>query len=277
MNFWHDLRIQPFIGNRRCVVSWRSPDNTESAEFTVARSFSGASGTWEVLNEGAPVTDGADYFSDDTLVFPTALDTVYYRVIAKFEGQLFKSPVVDLFSRIPRLEYGIVASIINEDFVSTRLNGGHIAWHCIPKSHGELATNIDPVSGQKTGTICSLPPEEDAYGLQFKGGFSAPILTWVKISNVGPLSLSERDDGKGSDDDYPIKLRLLAFPRPRRGHMIVLNNGHRYVLGEKAEPFMFRGLIPLAWHAEAELLDQADDRQRFPIPPFPHECEDFRL
>lgn len=277
MNFWNDLRVQPFIGNHRCVLTWRSPEGTEAATFTVARSFSGADGTWEVINVDDPVTNGADYYADDSVVLPASIDSIYYRVIAKYEGKSYKSPIIDLFSRIPRMEYGIVASIINEEFISARVNGGHMAWHCIPKAHGELADNIDPTTGQKTGAACGQSPEDDAYGMKFKGGFSTPILTWVRLSAVGPLSMSERDDRLGIDANFPVRLRLLAFPRPRMGHMIVLRNGHRYVIGERSEPFMFRGLVPLAWHAEAQLLDQADDRQRFPVPSYPHECQDFRL
>ncbi len=269
---WYNLRIQPYIGERLAVISWEAPTPYNDAQYFIARSASGTPDSWVNLNPDTPITNGLDWFADDTLPFPAPGSTFYYKIRCHYRGRKFNSPAIELFASIPRHEYGQVAQMLQDEWVAMRIGGGIPAWHCIPLSSGEPAANRDPQTGLQTGAPCG-----DSYGLPFAGGYGPPLETRVRILSSGPISETDREEGMGTDKKYPVKLRLMAFPRPRRGHMLVCPGDQRFVLGEKMEPFFLKGLVPVAWEAEAELLDATDDRYRFPVNPYTDEGIDFRI
>jgi len=272
-NPFSKLRVQPFLGERLVVVTWESADEFNDAKFYVARSPTGAPDSWEILNATNPVTNGEDFFADNGAPLPSIGTTLYYKVRMVRAGQpTVNSPAIELFSTIPRHEYGIVATHISGEWMQMRLAGGIPAWHCIPLASGALASNVDPGTGMAANAPCG-----DSYGMQFAGGFAKPIPTRIRIVAAGPVTEADRAENLGTDNKFPVKLRLMAFPRPRRGHMFVCQGDQRFVIGETVEPFLFNGIVPIAWEANAEHLKPDDLRYKFPVEPYPHDPNTYRL
>lgn len=269
---WNKLRVQPYIGDRLAVISWEAPDAYNDALYFIARSPSGTEGTWTILNPEAPVTNGLDWFVDENLPCPLEGATYYYKVLARYRSQKITSPAIELFSTVERRDYGIVGQVISEEWMRMRLGGGVRAWHCIPLASGTPAANIDIQTGLLAGAPCG-----DSYGLPFAGGFGPPIATRIRIMSIGQIKEVDREGGVGTDRTYPVKLRLMAFPRPRRGHMLVCPGDQRFIIGESLNPFFHLGLIPLAWEVDAEMLQPSDDRYRFPVPNHPDDPTDYRV
>ena len=270
---FNKLRVQPFLGERLVTISWEAADEFNDAKYFIARSPSGAPRTWVQLNPDNPVTNGLDHFTDTNALIPNPGETVYYKIRMVQEGrEPINSNPVELFSVLPRHEYGIVAAHINAEWLGMRLAGGVPAWHCIPLSSGDPASGLDPETGLITNAPCG-----DSYGLPFAGGFATPLGTRVRVISTGPVSETDNAQQLGTDRSFQFKLRLMAFPRPRRGHMIVCPGDQRFIIGETAEPYLFKGFVPLAWEVSAETLDPADLRYKFPVDPYPDDATAYRL
>ena len=263
MNPFVNLRIQPAFGQHTVVIAWDTPVECLGGSYFIYRSALGIKGTWELLNEFAPLQHGICHWVDDGQSIPPAGDTIHYRLLyVAPDGTEYDSDVVGLWDTLPREEYGMARMILNNEFFEMQHCGGIPVWQCVPLAFGELADNMDKATAQPVAVA-----GQGNYGLPFKGGFAPPLLTWVKFDTVQHKS-ADRDDGMGFDEDVNIQGRFLAFPRLRRGHMIV--NPHtddRYVVASEVTPYLLRGMVPVAYSAGLTRLCQEDYRRRFPVPP----------
>lgn len=246
------------------VVAWTTPDVCRGGRYYVYRSPSGAKGTWTQLNEHAPVEHGVSHWEDTEATLPIAGNTLYYRLLyVAPDGAEHDSPVIDMWNVLPREEYGLVRMSMLEEFNQMRLGGGIPVFHCIPLTSGVLAAHIDPASLQPLSAPCE---NDTSYGQIYQGGFAPPIQTWAKIEDI-ETKFEDRDDGLGFDAKHDVQLRLLAYPRPFVGHMIVEpRTDDRWVLGNPIKSFAHRGVVPTAYTAVAIKLDQNDPRYKLPMP-----------
>jgi hypothetical protein len=266
VNPFLNFRLQPSFGQNLVVVAWDTPDECLGGQYYVYRSAKGVRGTWEILNDYAPVSHGVSHWADDGQVVPPAGDTIYYRMLyIAPDGTEYDSDAIDLWGVLPREEYGMVRMIMDEEFRQMRFGGGVQVWHCIPLASGVLADNLDPATMQPRAAPC---PGGDNYGQPYKGGFYTPIQTWVNFGDVTNKS-EDRDDGFGFNESIDIQCRFLAFPRVRRSHMLVNpRTDDRYVVDSEVKPFLHRGVVPVAYEATLKRIGQDDYRRTFPVPEF---------
>lgn len=264
MNPFTNLRLQPSFGHSKVVVAWDTPEACTGGKYFVYRSPSGVKGTWELLNEHAPVKHGVSHWEDSSAQLPPPGSTLYYRVLyVAPDNTGTDSPVVDLWNRLPREEYGLVRMAMLEEFNQMRAGGGIPVFHCIPLASGMLAANIDPETLQPSSVPC---PDSTSYGQLFEGGFAPPVQTWTKIQAI-QLDRDDRDDGLGVTERFDVRLRLLAVPPPRPGHMIACpRTDDRWVIGPGIVPYRHRGVVPVAWDAPATRLRSTDERYKYPLP-----------
>jgi len=173
-----------------------------------------------------------------------------------------KSEAFEILGDVTKREYGIVRGIIHREFTEMRVTNGYPVWHCIPRDHGERSETYD----EATGDVDKECGEGESYGMPFKGGYYPPVLTWMRVMDVAQGVTHDSGSLSPVDTDK-LKVRMMAFPRPRLGHMIVdPATDRRYLVGETVRPYMLRGVIPIAFETTLDFLNQRDARYRFETP-----------
>ena len=136
--------------------------------------------------------------------------------------------------------------------------------HYLPLLEGEKNPAYDDLTGQQLIADC---PEDDSYGLPYKGGYGPPVRTWLELYQIGPEKYSDKTDGKGADTTYDVRARMLAFPKPMTNHLVIHPpTDNRYVVGEIVQPYLFKGLFPVAYDVTLKLLRRNDPRYRVVVP-----------
>jgi hypothetical protein len=273
-NIWLDVAIQPSYGKSKALVTWKLAPAQESALVYVYRSIDG-NAPWELLNEDNPVQFAGSY-EDDLFYQDSKLLVMHYRLLALVENKYpangeekflkFPSPTVGLFSKISRREYGAVHKMMASVFLDMRSGNGAQVWIVPPLNSGELAAGVDPDTYQKTTVTCPGDPG-DGYGRLYAGGYAAPLITWVAFPGPTAVSSEEMEETGAADEKVIKEVRLLAWPRPQKGYLIVNpRTDDRYVVGAKLQELAFRGLFPIVYTAELSLLDRNDDRYLLEMP-----------
>lgn len=270
MSVFRNVRIYPQHGARSATITWELTAGTPAGDVYAAFSTTGTRGTWQELNPDTPVASGLGMYADTTLFMNKGNADGFYRLMLIAAGSDYMSEPFQIMGDITRREYGAIRAIIHREFTEMRVTNGFPVWHCIPREFGELAASTDPDTGKQEGEEGCIvtDPAVRSYGLTFQGGFYRPILTWMRV-----LAHSEglKDDPEqfSPEDTLKTSVRLMAFPRPAREHMIVdLATDMRYLLGDEIKPYRFRGVIAIAYEATLEHLGQADERYQFPLPFF---------
>ena len=260
-----NLRIQPFFGDYQITVAWDAPRDCENGFYYVYRSHTGLADSWAMLNENAPVTGGCCHFIDENMTLPGAGMTIYYRLCYETpEGEYYDSEVVDLWQVLPRPEYGYVRSAIFEEYTQMRMGRGIPVFHCMPLTSGTLSPNIDPQTRLRVSTA-----PDGSYGMPYLGGFHTPVATYAVVSSAD-IDKQDKDDGTGFTERYDTTLRLLPFPRPALGHMLVNpRTDERWAVTGGLKPYLFRGIVPLAYVTKAVRIPIGDPRYGFPVPDMP--------
>jgi hypothetical protein len=275
MSVFRNIRIYPHHGTRSALVTWTVVDGVQPGLVYVAFSPTGYK-PWTLLNASTPVDSSLGSYFDTELVMNSGAASGYYRLLmTNGDGDNFSEPVSILGDLSPR-EYGMVRAIMYREFTEMRATNGYPVWHCIPKTSGTPAANYDPDTGEIVGLECAGTPDEGAsYGLPFLGGFNPPILTWVRALAIDRGTLKDSESEMSPRETDTTTVRMLAFPRPSRGHMIVdPSNDRRYLIGDEIKPFLLRGVMPIAYEATMEFLPQGDPRYRFPVPAL--DTKDYR-
>lgn len=263
-NPFTNLRIQPSYALYTAVVAWDTPTECVTGKYFVYRSSSGLPKTWTLLNEYAPVMHGVSHWDDTDVNMPTPTGTWFYRLYYEdVNGKGQDSQIIDTWSVLPREQYGLVRLSIWEEYMQMRHGGGIPIAHCVPISSGKLAPYIDPETMQPTSIGC---PGDNCFSMIYEGGFTGPIYTWAKILTQDTYT-PDMEDGTGVDFKHDITFRMLAFPRPSKNHMIVNpRTDERWMVGERSKPYMFRGVVPVAWTVPCVRITNEDRRHEFPVP-----------
>lgn len=267
MSVFQNVRIYPLHGARAATITWSMAPSTPAGDVYLAFSPTGTRGSWVELNPTEPVASVVGYYLDDTLFMNKGSADGFYRLLLIAGGTDYMSEPFQIMGDMTRQEYGVLRAIIHQEFTQMRVTNGFPVWHCIPKEHGTPAVSVDPDTGKQSGEECEVTdPEQQSYGLAFQGGFYKPVLTWMRV--IAHSEGLKTDPDKFSPEDMlKMSVRMMAFPRPARGHMIVdPTTDMRYLVGEEINTFRLRGVMPVAYNATLEHLNQADPRYKFPLP-----------
>lgn len=234
----------------------------------VAFSTVGTFGTWQALNPDTPVPSETEMYQDTGLFMDAGTVDGFYRLLLVTDSSAeFMSEPFQIAGDMTTREYGILRAMIHQEFTQMRVTNGYPVWHCIPKTHGVAAGNIDPDTGKSEGEECSVAdPEVKAYGNPFQGGFYPPVLTWMRVL-AHVEGLQDDPEEFSPSETTQSSVRLMAFPRPRRGHMIVdPTTDRRFLVSGEIKPLRLRGVMPVAYNAMLDFLQQGDERYKFAMP-----------
>lgn len=254
-----DLVVHPAYGEHLAVVSWKVQDQFLDGDFYVWKSPDG-NRNWALLNS-TPLQTTA--FSD-----PHMTDTAFYRVLLEHRGESFDSPIVGIYDKLTVAEYRACRLMMNVEFNNmTKGRQGLRMLLYSPLKSGVLAPDIDAQTGQRFGAGLPSSPESDSYGERFVGGYSAPVITWVKLSVMAQMTVSDSQDKTATTIERDFQARILAFPIPNRGCLLVHPpTDNRYAIGETTSGYFFRGIIPTAFDIKMDSLYRTDPRYRVPVP-----------
>lgn len=258
------LQIQPSYGSGHALVFWE-PDYelaAASASYYVYSSPDGA-GDWRMCND-APLE--ATEFLDLNFDYSTRHRIPHYRVLAVLpDGTMIHSEPVGLFSGLSRSEYGGCHVMMKQEYLHIRTDGFPV-FHYIPRTHGELASGWNPDT-QENVSPCPEDPTKDSFGQKYVGGYRKPYYTVMHIKGPRGILKRDREDGLGLQDEFKPAARMLAFPRPERGHVIVVpGTDDRYKVTGVVQALQFKGVYPVMFIAQLELLRREHPAYRIPLP-----------
>jgi hypothetical protein len=264
------FKVLPYYGNRLAVIQWQLKPGLTGNVY-IYKSDTGV-GPWEILNPDDPGSPTGE-------LMDTEVDHDQLHVIYRYRGLLdqggppetwIKGPMVSALDHLTRKEYFLTREIMRKEYrnFSGPKGDGLPCFHCVPLTEGIPAANYDPETGQIVGPPPpGQDPSEDGYGTPWQGGFHCPVQTWAKMTNMNDRLRQDREMSMGIEEIDKVSMRLLAYPVPDVGHMIVFpRSDRRYVIENPIKQFFLRGAVPLYWEISAALLPRNDPRQRFPVP-----------
>lgn len=256
-----NVHVQPSYGKNKAVIVWTVEAGYESADFYVFKSFNKGIGPWELVNETAPAKHGM--YIDNSM---DMLSDPYYRLLMIDRGVEYDSPVVGVFDKLSKTQFGGVRKMMHLEYLRMSSGNGIQVLHYIPLVSGELNSNVDPLTYQKYGYPCKEDDED--VGLTYKGGFAPPIYTWVEIKVFGEHKIEEASTGLNISDTLTHQGRMLAFPRPNAGDLLIHpSTDNRYVLTSSVQGNLFRGICPISYDVGLQLLHKNDPRYKVVVPP----------
>lgn len=256
------ITVQPAYGRAEALLTWRLAQEYETGDVYVFKSYTGIA-PWTLLND-KPVRK-ATVFRDSEVYVQDKSQSPFYRLLLEHEGQRYGSNVIGLYDKLSLREYAGVRKMMAAELRRMRGGNGVAVWHYIPLTDGDPNPAFDLSTQQQLGMECAFSAEQ-SYGLPFKGGYGPPVWTYIEKGQVLKI-VKERDDGTGSEELVETPARMLAFPQPSRGHLLVHPAlDERWVVGEEVTPYAFKGLVPVAYGVKLHLLRRTDPRYRVPTP-----------
>ena len=265
MTFNH-FKVYPVLGEGTSNIEWEATEGA-AGEVHLYRSELGTPGSWTRINQTAQPLSGV--FWDRTVPKDDAFAHHYYRgLIAPSADPTtwLRGESVSALDGLTRREHLMLKAILRREWRDMVRGNGLEAWHCIPLDRGEPAAGVDPETGIRLKAPCPGDPAF-GFGQDKAGGFGPPLLTRVRFLQIGGMGEVAREGEQGYDQEKQVMLRLMAFPRPRAGHMICLGaSDRRYVLDDPIQPFWFKADHAVTWECPAKLLDRRDPRYLLPMP-----------
>ena len=252
--------IAPSYGRNEAVVSWRIQKGYDAGDVYVYRSENGQK-PWTCLNPSTPVS-GRSCFTDTNFVIKDSDIRIHYRLELVLAGQSFDSPVVGVFEKLTRREFGIVRRIMQ--LTIKELREGRAGSECVilrPKTSGPRCRCVDPDTNQSSqGSLCPY-----CYGTLFEGGYLPPVKSWIQNMDWSALSRVTDPSGKGRTNDRTSEGYMLAVPEILTDDMIVLlETDTRLVVGP-VKVHYFNAVIPITCAPNLTLLPRQDVRYKVPV------------
>lgn len=255
------VNVQPAYGRDTVFITWTVANNYADGDFYVYRSATGVdkSDDWEILNEDTPVQN-ASFYTDTTFYDKHDFRKWYYRILCVKGANEYDSPIIGMyFEALNKTEYGLLYTMRRREYLRMRQGNGVRVFHCIPTTYGDKAPAYDPVT-EKNMAACSI-------NSKYEDPFKTCFQTWSEVANAGPQVLDQLPDGGGFNESQKFSLRLLAFPEPEVGHIIVFpDSDRRFILDGNIQPYLFKGFLPVAYDVEASFLSKSDPRYAFEMP-----------
>lgn len=257
------VQILPRRGLGQSILYWTQDGALDGYNVYVAFSITGADGSWKVLNPDTPVPVAVGTYVDDSFESHSEHAVGFYRLLATNGTTNVFSKKYGIYDVLQPAEFGIVNGIIEREFIECRAANGIPMWHCIPRDWGTLASNTDPDTNETTGIEC----DPTSFGEKYEGGFYPPVLTWVRWLSVGSMTIKDTESGSGLTADTLRRARLLAWPKPVTGHMLVDPvTDRRYLVGQRINTHALRDIMPVFYEVDLDFLSQTDPRYKFDMP-----------
>lgn len=261
MNPFLDVAVQPSYGHNDCAVRWKLLSGYEAAKVYVYRSEDGITG-WELLNGKKPVV-GSPVFVDHHFVIRNLETSRLYRLLLVYEGEEHDSPVVGIFDKLTRREFGIVRRLMQLLMLSMDRGRQGIRVKLLRKlMDGKPCPKCtDSLTGQAAGTsLCRT-----CYGTKWVGGYAPPVDTWIRAERWSGTSKEDSPDGKGRTDKRSLGTLALCIPEPSTDDLIINPvTDERFGVGPVHLEY-FRGVIPTWCSPELSLIPRSDVRYQLPL------------
>jgi hypothetical protein len=255
-----DLTVAPAYGKNSCVVRWQLARGFSVGDVYVYRSEDGMTG-WDLLNPATPVR-GMSYFEDTDFVVRDLLTTPHYRLLLEYGGKSYDSPIVGIFEKLNRKEFGIVRRILQLELKAMREGRqGNEVRILSPLTRGPTCRCVDPTT--KQSSQASLCPY--CYGTRIEGGFGSAVTTWMRFIDENPLSRVDDPTGKHAVDQNTVKCRALTIPGLITGDLVVHAPTDLRMAVVSAEVEYFRGLVPIVCSPSMVVLPRSDIRYQVPL------------
>lgn len=256
-----DLTLAPSYGRNTCVVRWNLLAGFERGRVFVYRSDDGQTG-WKLLNPDAPVV-ARNYYEDATFVVRDLLTTVHYRVLLELAGEAYDSPIVGIFDKLTRKEFGIVRRILELELKAMREGRQGIEVLVFsPLTQGPTCRCVDPKTRQSSqASLCPF-----CYGTRLEGGFHPPVTTWIRADSWNDNAKVDDPTGKHRSDQTAVRTRALAIPPLTTDDLVIHPPTDQRLVVVSTAVKSFRGTIPVVCLPTLNLLPRSDIRYQLPIP-----------
>lgn len=260
MNPFLDLSLQPGYGAKQCLVRWKLGAEYQDGDVYVYKAPA-VQGPWELLNT-EPVS-GVQYFTDENFIVGDVNTRVHYRLLLEHRSGDFDSPVVGLFDKLNRKEFGIARRLMKLELLHKRegRNGTAVLVYK-PRTSGPRCRCVDTQTGQSNqASLCPF-----CYGTTYEGGYIDPVETWFEEEKWSPFTIDDKENGAGSSSTRTLVVNMLAFPEVTRGDVIIhreLDNRFAVIV---TEPKYFNGSFPIRQDTQLILLPRQDIRYKIPLP-----------
>lgn len=251
------FRVQPFIGSKSALLLWGF-SGEEPEAIHVCRSVDGLP-PWTNLNFGEPLAEGETSFVDTTMpVVDAKVHEVYYQLVARVGEEVFKSARVGMMPSMSKHDIGTARRIIWDEFEQARCEGNLVLYYRTLRG-GVFSPATDPISLQN-GKACV--GDGDAAELT---GYRSPILTYLRYTQDSRTQ--ESDEEGAASDQLSRQGRLLSWPRPSKGHLIVQpDTDERWKIGSVTETYKYKGKADIAHAVQLLALGKKDKAYKIPIP-----------
>lgn len=264
MSEFSNITILPRRGFNEALISWDLPPDWAAADVYVSYSATGITGSYKVLNPTAPVAGASGAYTDTDFNPGSEQEIGFYKLFGVLAGHPdIYSRKVGVYAVLQPHEFGVVNEIIAREFIDMRAANGRPVWHCVPKDWGTPGPMTDVDTGNVAGKECK-DAENPAFGEMYQGGFFPPVLTWMRWLSTSALQV---DESTITIESKIQRARLMAWPRPRRGHMLVDPvTDRRWMIGDSVAPYALRDIMPVYYEADLVFMHRDDPRYRFDVP-----------
>jgi hypothetical protein len=261
-----NIIVQPAYGYNHAVLRWSVSKDYRDWGALVYRSPDGLT-SWELLNADEEPVFTTEFL--DTDLPPAArLDRVHYRINLEqpITGVTIEGPLLAFYEQLSPSDYQRASLMIRAELKRISRGPGIPMFHYVPLTRGTVNPFYDKVTWLQSGSECKCNPDQ-SYGMPFVGGFGPPLQTWVHLVDV-QRSREWKEDATGTKDSSRATARLLSFPHPSLGHMLVHPaTDDRYVVAAgEVKPFLYRGMVQIGFEVTLILLRRTDSRYQVPVP-----------
>jgi hypothetical protein len=259
VNPFLNVNVQPSYGKNKAIINWKVRPGYERAAFYIFKSYNKGTPPWILCNE-VPAKNGM-YEDNDLYV---SFDP-YYRVLLVQGKEEYDSPIIGTFDKLSKAQYGALSKIMKLEHLRMSSGNGIQILHYIPLIAGEFNPNVDPLTQQQYGVPC--PEDTENFGGKYVGNYGPPIYTWMEITKYGDDTREESSNGLDANIHMEHLARMLAFPKPEPGHLIIHpETDNRYAVASPVQGDFFRGVFPTSYNLKIQLLRKTDPRYRLEIP-----------
>lgn len=261
------MTVQPSYGRGSSLIRWVVTDQYREQGVLVGRSSNGGA-SFDLLNVDKQPLYDVEEFLDPDIPTDTKLTDLYYRLTFESDaGEFTDGPPVAALGDMNTKQLSAAARIIAAEYERLSRGEGIRMLHFCPKTSGELNPFYSPDTMTIRGQECKSA-QEQSFGMRFLGGYAAPMPTWVYMGGQ-KLEEQQAPDSSAITERRIVPVRMLCYPRPRLNHLLINPiTDERWGVSGEVVPYLFRGVVAIAYETTLHLLDRRDTRYRLDVSPY---------